>query len=146
MALLYQHHLAARCSVAVISKATTSPGVRYILKGDPLHVCCRRGKCKLPPLLREESFRERPSEVPRYHKHTDSSSSIESETPRTRQTTDTNYANVSQLADVSMETGTSKAFFFFFLLSYWFETPPGGKRAGGASTRSSTSGNDEDEE
>lgn len=112
MALSYQHHLTARCSVAVTSGATTSQGVPHQLKGDPRHVCWRRCKCKLPRLLRAESFRERPSEVPRYHKHTDSSSSTESERPRTRQKTDTNYANISQLADVSMETGTSKVFFY----------------------------------
>lgn len=113
MALLYQHHLKARCSVAVISGATTSPGVPHQLKCDPLRVCWRGCECKRPPLLREESCGERPSEVLRYRKHTDSGSSIESQTPCTRQKTDTNYANVSQLADVSMETGTSKVFFFF---------------------------------
>lgn len=45
MALLYQHHLTVRCSVAVMSSATTSQGVPYILKGDPLHVCWRRCEC-----------------------------------------------------------------------------------------------------
>lgn len=126
MALLYQHHLKARCSVAVISGATTITGVPYQQKCDPLHVCWRRRECELPPLLREESCGERPSEVPRYHKHTDSSSSIESETPCTLQKTDTNYANVSQLADVSMETGTSKVYFLFTVVlvrdAAWRET------------------------